>query len=337
MTSKIIKGRRLIRDEDALEAFIIVLALIISAISALVLPLFTDMDYDGSLLILSVPFLVAGILEVLIEGRWSFLLAAIILCGISFLVGWQAFLVIAMLTFGSFGIAGTADILQRAFTIKGLDIVESIGSKDRIFGTRIMSRFLNINQGTDCREVSVDGTPTKELFPRTLMERTFIPALAVMMIAWIGIIVGFEGELINGCLIAFTTALYVAAVTTPVSILDSIDARVSGISLFSGYIDTARVILITLFLVVVAVALLITPSLDQIIMMATSGFFCTVIIAFSLLIHRLGKENRTISDISAEWKSTHISIYSSLEASNGRFDDVPGTPKLPEDYCFQKN
>lgn len=303
----------------------------------LILPFVTDAGFASSVVLLSLPLIVLGAVDMASTRSWYRLAASIAVPAAVYPISWEAVGAAALLLFGSAGISAFSDMVCRRVMPSALRDVEHAGSGRR----RAVEMFLTgVPPGLDTRDMRMDGSVRREAVPWGLRASAMLATAAPMLLIWIAAASAGMG-LGSGAFAVMTLSTYIVALVVPWTVLSTADVRVCAPGLehrlYDGFVRTVASASVPLLVALIVVCVAADPSASTYWLVIASAAFVVLEALLSLIRFEGSVESELVADMAADWESDHpVLLYSGLDGRSARSGDdgVPGTPRRSEDSCF---
>lgn len=346
MSSSTKTASPLLRRRDRIGALIFVVTLVAALILAVALPSLVDgLSYYLSFAMIALPFIAVGVWDSAASGRWLQLVVSIVICALLYLVDWRVSAAALILLVGAQGVPAAADMAQRRWLPDTLDSMERCGA-DGSRRCRFTAFMIGVPPGTDTRNIRINSTVTRDRFPWGQMARSMMPALILMLLVWMFAAAssGFRADLWNNILLLLAISLYAAAFSVCVFILGTLDVRIgragSTFRPFYGLFDTLCKMALPAIVALIVILYAVDPGWGALIATVASAVFCLALLLLSMLSYMLNDERALVGEVWDAWTDSHPAEFDSGfdgKGSGHPLDDgVPGTPRRPEDFCFDR-
>ena len=345
--SKLRKG--VLRDSDVPRVLVFLASLVVSVVLAAVLPLVSDdVGCAESIVALAIPFVALGVWDAASSRRWLRTLALVAVPAVLAYFDWSYGAFAAMLLSGSVGVSGAADLLQRRCAPSIIDSVEHGAVRpDRTPADRAVSFLFDIPPGMDARNIHINGTIRRESIPWRQFGRSMLPVLVPMTLVWMIAVcaMGPRTSVWTALLPVVAVSLYVLVTFQAVYAIGTMDVRVESAGrefrIFDGLIGTSLRMLVPAVVALAVVILVESHGWGALAVVIGSAVSGAAVCLLSLWHYSDKGEADFVEGLHAEWSRSHpVDFYSDIDGkdSRNRMDDgVPGTPRRPADFCFQKN
>ncbi|MDO5853379.1 MAG: hypothetical protein Q4Q62_04865 [Thermoplasmata archaeon] len=336
----------LLRDSDKLRLQVFAVCALAGIALAIALPLvFDGIGYSESSVMLAAPIVALGVCEMVLGRSWVRLAVSAAVCVVLLVPGWMYGAAAAMLLFGAQGCAVVSDLMQRRWALSVLDSAESQCVRPEPTRTdRVVSFVFDLPRDLDTRNMKIRGSIRRESIPWRQIAESMLPMLVLMLLVWVVIasIMGSRHTLPQVMVPVLVISLYAAAVTMPLGVFASMDARAETagrtLRLSEGMARTTLRMAVPAAVAVVIVILVAQTGTAEILAIAASAVFCVLLRTGAALLYGTAGEPEFVSDAYAEWSRTHpADLYSGLDgrgSEKGMGDGVPGTPRRPADFCY---
>ncbi|MCL2786275.1 MAG: hypothetical protein FWD81_03535 [Methanomassiliicoccaceae archaeon] len=339
----------LVRKEDKmmLTIFLVTLALCAAGFAALLL--YTELEIGVVLMLISVPFLIVGLVTYVHEGMWRALLVALSVPVVLFFAG-LPLLVLFFVTFvmvGCVGVVSVAAVLQRHVFFFVISTVEyaNIKEKPNVWDRLVVFAF-NIPPDIDTRKITMEYNLRRSGIPVKEMMETMSFAFMVGIAMWIYLSMNpafmTDINIIEAPIYAFSLIMFIPLIVLPWTPFKSLNVRITSnhrdFSLYGGAAETMRKMALPVFAVFVFILVAVNNTSMALVIgfIATSVLFNMLVVAASCVVFYLFFEREFVDDAVVKWKifrpvsmSMELTDNESTEAK-----DLPGTPSRDlDDIC----
>ena len=340
-------GADTLLDRDGrIRVVILAVSILVSVILAVVLPSVVDgIDFYESSAAIAAPFVVLGIWDMLVRGRWIPLGISAVVSVVLYLLDWRFGAVSAMLLMGSVGVASAVDLASRRFALTVLESVEH--GRTRPAPTvmdRVMLFLFDVPPGLDARNMRMNRTIVRDRAPLGQALMSMIPALVLMTFLWMFVTanVGFRSDVGDNSMLAVAVSMYIAAASLLSFSIATMDVRIehagATFRLFDGLIGTAKRMAVPALLALVILLYAADPGWNAVSLIVISAVFCVALMLLSLAVRIMSDEATFVEDVSKGWSAGHpVDFYAGFDGRDGRHplnDGVPGTPVRQAESCF---
>lgn len=345
--SKLRKGA--LRDSDVPRVLVFFAFLAVSVVLAAALPLvYDDVGYAESLVALAMPFVALGVWDSAFSRRWLRTVALVVVPLALAYFDWSYAAFAAMLLPGSVGVSGASDLLLRRFAPSILDSVEHGAVRpDRTPADRAVSFIFDIPPGMDARNIRINGTIRRESIPWRQLGRSMLPVLVPTTLIWMIAVcaMGPRDPVSTALLPVVAVSLYALVMFQAVHVIGTMGVRVESsgreFRIFDGLIGTSLRMLVPAVVALAVVVLVESHGWGALAVVIGSAASGAAVCLLSVWSYSDRGEAEFVEGFHAEWSRSHpVDFYSDIDGKDSRSrmeDGVPGTPRRPADFCFQKN
>lgn len=332
----------LVRRWDRLLLFIFIISLIICGGVFAYLTMTGIAETGAALMLISVPFLVIGLITYIRESMWKALLIAIAVPAALFYPGQQPLPVLffaAFLMVGCVGVVSVGTVLQRLVFFTVISAVEYANIKDKLSIMERLALFLfNIPPNIDTRKITMDYNLKRSGIPMKDMLETMSFAFMVGIAMWIYLSMNpafmTDVKLYEAPIFAFSLIMFIPLIVLPWIPFKSLNVRIETnyrpFSIYGGAVETLRKMAVPMFAVFIFILLAVNKtSLDIVItFLAVSMVFNLLIVTVSSAIFYLFFESTFIDDAVTKWKMFRpVKIDMELGDGANEGTSSEGTPK----------
>ena len=329
-----------------IRVVILAVSILVSVILAVVLPSVAEgVDFYESSAAIAAPFVVLGVWDMLVRGRWIPLGISAAISVVLYLLDWRYGAVSAMLLIGSVGVASAVDLASRRFALTVLESVEHGRARPEPSALdRVMLFLFDVPPGLDARNMRMNRTIVRDRTPMGQALMSMVPALVLMTFLWMFVTanVGFRSDVGDNSMLAVAVSMYIAALSLLSFSIGTMDIRIehAGVTfrLFDGLIGTAKRMAVPALLALLILLYAADPGWNAVSLIAISAVFGVVLMFLALTVRLMSDEATFVEDVSRGWSSGHpVDFYAGFDGRDGRHplnDGVPGTPVRPAESCF---
>ena len=334
----------MVRREDRMMLYIFLASLIICAAAFFVLLYTETMELAAALPIMSVPFLIVGLVTYVHGAMWKALLVAIAVpAGLFFLsVPLLALFFVAFLLVGCVGVVSVAVVFQRYLFFSVIAAVEYANIKPKLsLWERLVVFAFNVPPDIDTRKITMEYNLKRSGIPVKEMLRTMSFAFLVGVSLWIYLSMNpafmEDVKLYEAPIFVFSLIMFIPLIVLPWTPFKSLNVRVTtnyrDFSLYGGAVETLRrmaipVFAIAMFLIIASTHVDVYVVLGFI---ASSVVFNMVVVAASCVIFYLFFESAFVDDAVTKWKLFRpVPITAELEDDDDKGYSEEGEPGTPE-------
>ena len=331
----------LVRKEDKMMLMIFLLSMILCAAGFVALMLFTELEIGVMLMLVSVPFLIVGLITYVHEGMWKALLIALAVpVGLFFLnIPLLVLFFVAFVMVGCVGVVSVATVLQRKVFFLVISTVEYANIKEKLsLMDRIVLFLFNIPPDIDTRKITMEYNLKRSGIPVKEMMETMFMAFLIGIALWIYLSMNpafmSDINLIEAPIYAFSLIMFIPLVILPWVPFKSLNVRITtnhrDFSIYGGAMETVRKMAVPVFAVFVfiLVAMNKTSMATVLGFIASSVLFNMLVVAASCVVFYLFFESEFVDDAVAKWKVFRpVPMDMELtDKENIETKDLPGTP-----------
>ncbi|MCL2142714.1 MAG: hypothetical protein FWH44_00410 [Methanomassiliicoccaceae archaeon] len=331
----------MVRREDRAMFLIFVASMILCAIAFFILIYTETMELAGALPILSVPFLIVGLVTYVHGGMWKALLAAIAVPVILFFlkVPLLVLFFVAFLLVGCVGVVSVAVVFQRYLFFSVISAVEYANIKQKLsLWERLMIFAFNVPPDIDTRKITMDYNLKRSGIPFGEMLRTMFFAFLVGVALWIYLSMNpafmNDVKLYEAPIFVFSLIMFIPLVVLPWTPFKSLNVRITtnyrDFSLYGGAVETLRRMAIPVFAIAVFILIAATHTDIYVVLgfIASSVVFNMIVVAASCIIFYSFFESAFVDDAVTKWKVFRpVPITAELDDTAERKAEEPGTPE----------
>ncbi len=193
----------------------------------------------------------------------------------------------------------------------------------------------------------MNATIRRESVPWRQFGRSMLPGFAPMVLLWmVAVCLMHPGTSAWSALLpVMAVSMYVQVVFQMVFVIGTLDVRVESAGrefrIFDGLVGTSARMAVPAVVGLAVVLLAESAGWAPLLVVVGSAVSGVVMNVLSGWYYSARGEADFVEGLHAVWTRTHPGdFYSNLDGtdSRSRLDDgVPGTPRRPADFCFQKN
>jgi hypothetical protein len=332
----------LVRKGDRMILYLFLVLLIVSA-SVMVFLIVTDtVDHSMALMLISVPFLMIGLVTYVRESMWKALLIALAVPAALFWLDIDFILLffVAFLMVGCTGVVAVAAVLQRMVFFSVISAVEYFNVKDKTtLWEKLVAFLFNIPPNIDTRKITMDYNMKRTGIPFKEMGETMSFAFMVGIALWIYLSMnpamitsGFD--LMTAPIFIFSLVMFIPLLVLPWTPFKSLNVHIKtnyrDFSIYKGGMATIRRMAVPAIAVFMFIALAVNNTDPLIVLgfIATSVVFNMLVVAASSIVFYLFFERTFVEDAVSKWKVFRpVPILLEL-GDTGEIEtkDHPGTP-----------
>lgn len=339
-------GGSLLGKGDRIISIVFVAMVLASLVAAAIIPSFVQgITYYTSFAAVAAPFVILGIYRGVADGHWIRLGASVVISVLLTALDWRVGAAALMLLVGSEGVSACAELAQRALLLRVLGRIERCGADDSRM-SRFTAFMLDIPSGVDPRNLRLNRTVIRDRYPWDQMLRSMMPAFVLMLLVWMfaAASYGFRADLWDDLLLLLAISMYASALSVSVFVLGTLDIRIGGSGAvfrpFEGLYGTLCRMAMPAVIALLVILAAVDPGWDAVIATVASGAFCMALMVLSIVSYSVEKEQGVVADVSEAWSGSHPvdfdSGFDGKGAGHPLDDAVPGTPRRPEDWCFDR-
>ena len=339
-------GITVMRESDVRMGYLVSALLIASVLSFCVAVLFFGCNVYVVTPILSVPFLVTGVISYIIGRRWLMFIPAVVVAAVAYLFDPRCSLFVIHLLICTEGVVVITGIMQRFLFYR---VLSSIGRRDSgnrfALPDKIVPFVLDIPDCVDVRRLTLDTDVRRNGIPWEDVVRTTVLSLVPCTFMWLLMFLdpAFRVDAEGLHTFASTVILYIAALVMPSTILSTLGVRIGSDlrdhRLSDDLMGTATRMLIPLLVALVFVGILVSVNGAVLYHFLTSLVMVVVIITMVSVMYYTRCEASVVRDIVSKWSVFHPADIDSGygEPSKKGGSDFPGTPVRDPRSCFGRN
>jgi len=331
----------LVRAEDKMMLSVFLISLLICTITFFAVIHTETLEFGASLMIISVPFLIVGLITYVHSAMWKALLVAIAIPALLFFanVPMAVLFFVAFLLVGCMGVVSVAVVLQRKVFFAVVSSVEYINIKEKLtLWDKVVMFAFNIPPNVDTRKVTMEYNLKRTGIPFKEMTETMIFAFLVGISLWIYLSLNpafmNNMRLYEAPIYVFSLVMFIPLLVLPWTPFKSLNVRIStsyrDFSLYGGAVETLRKMVLPIFMVFIFIMIAVnTMSIAVVIAFILSSVaFNMIVVAASSVIFYLFFESAFVDDAVIKWKSFRpISMELDLEDGHEAVtENLPGTP-----------
>ncbi|MDR0778212.1 MAG: hypothetical protein LBE48_02075 [Methanomassiliicoccaceae archaeon] len=333
----------LIRRGDKVIIYLFIALLIASAAAMIALVITETVDAGTALMLISVPFLIVGLVTYLRERMWKALIIALIVPAALFWVGIELMLLffVAFLMVGCVGVVSVAAVIQRKVFFFVISSIEYFNVKDKpTLWEKLVAFLFNIPPNIDTRRITMDYNMKRTGIPFKEMMETMSFAFMVGIALWIYMSLNpafiNEGfDMTKAPIFVFSLVMFIPLLVLPWTPFKSLNVRITtnyrDFSIYKGGMATIRrmavpVLAVFIFLVLAANK---TDPFVVVGFIASSVVFNMLVVAASSIFFYLFFERTFVEDAVAKWRIFRpVPIMLELgDTAETETKDQPGTPE----------
>ena len=332
------KGLDLMTTYYRTVLWVFVISLIACVLLAGAITFYTDYTIVDAAILISVPFLVVGIMAYLQSGRWYYFLIIAAVSAILYFLVHLDIIYIFLIDFtlvGSVGVVAIVVILQRFLFYRIIHMVEYLNVKDKMTVWEKITAFMfNIPRDLDTRNLVMEYNMKRASIPWNEVKETMSLALMIGIFIWIYLCMNPAFMTLNTFLGAplyiFSLVLYIPIIAMPWSIFRSLNVRIEtkyrDFTLYSGIKETLKRMVVPIFAAFMFILLAVNENgyaavLGFILLSVVMNAF---IIGLVSIVYYAFFEGKLIDDIVSRWK-----IFRPVELTMSISDGIIEKVKLP--------
>ncbi|MCL2608272.1 MAG: hypothetical protein FWD92_07000 [Methanomassiliicoccaceae archaeon] len=330
----------LVRTGDRMILSLFLVSLLICTVTMFVIVRADMMELGAALMILSVPFLVIGLITYVQSAMWKALLIAIAIPAILFFanVPMAVLFFVAFLLVGCVGVVAVAVVLQRMVFFAVISSVEYLNIKEKLtLWDKIVMFAFNIPPNVDTRKITMEYNLKRSGIPIKEMTETMLFAFLVGISLWIYLSLNpaFMNNirLYEAPIYVFSLVMFIPLLVLPWTPFKSLNVRISSnyrdFSLYGGAVETLRKMVVPVFMVFIFIMVAVnTMSIAVVIAFILSSVaFNMIVVAASSVIFYMFFESEFVDDAVIKWKAFRpILMEMDLEDGHETLEALPGTP-----------
>lgn len=315
-----------------------------------------NVNIVNSMMIVTSPFFILGLMWYNHEKKWHVL---IFIIGLSVLIyhfthGWideftvgtqysskGDFLLLFAIDFiliGSFGVASVVSAVQRFLFFRIVSMIRSINLKeDMSMMEKIIAFMFNIPSDLDTRSLDMNTNLCRASIPWREIRETMGMSLMIATFIWIYFSMSPTFSAISSFsnipMYVFAIILYVPVLVMPWSIFYALDVRVKtsfrSFKLYSGIKGTIERIMLPVFaaLIYVLIAFRNNDPMTVLTFIGTSIMMIVLVTVFTSTIYYTYFENKLVDDIVPKWKTFNPEELLITVNDQQPKREYPGTPQ----------
>ena len=305
----------LVRNEDKMMMIIFLLSLAICAVGFIALLMYTELEMGVALMLVSVPFLIVGLITYVREGMWKALLIALAVPAALFFLDLTLLVLffVAFVMVGCVGVVSVGLVLQRKVFFLVISTIEYANIKEKLtLWDRLVIFAFNVPPDIDTRKITMEynlkrsGIPVKEMLET--MSFAFIVGTAMWIYLSMNPAFMSDINLIEAPIYAFSLIMFIPLLVLPWVPFKSLNVRITtnhrDFSIYGGAEETLRKMAVPIFAVFVFILIAVNnTSLPMVLgFIATSIMFNMLVVAASCVVFYLFFESEFVDDAVAKWK-----------------------------------
>ncbi|MDR0791318.1 MAG: hypothetical protein LBE47_02135, partial [Methanomassiliicoccaceae archaeon] len=328
-------------DKMIMALFIILLVLSVLALAGLILSETTDAS--TALMLISVPFMIIGLVTYVKEGMWKALLVAILIPVVLFFLNIELLLLffVTFLMIGCVGVVSVSAVLQRKVFYSVIASIEYVNVKEKLsLWDRLVSFLFNIPPNIDTRKITMDYNMKRSGIPFKEMGETMSFAFMVGIALWIYLsmnpaIITSGFDLMKAPIFIFALVMFIPLLVLPWTPFKSLNVRITtnyrDFSIYKGGMETIRRMAVPAIAVFIFIAMAVNNSPPHVVVgfIATSVVFNMLVVSASSIFFYLFFESAFVEDAVSKWRIFRpVPIMLEL-GDTGEIEtkDHPGTPE----------
>lgn len=332
----------LVRKQDKMTLYIFLITLAICGMVFMILMYTEKMDIGSALMLISVPFLIVGLITYVQESMWKALIVALAVPTALFFLGLQLLVLffVAFVMIGCVGVVAVAAVLQRAVFYAVISSVEYVNIKEKpSLWDRVVAFAFNIPSDIDTRKITMEYNLKRSGIPVREMLETMSFAFMVGVAMWIYLSMNpawLNGSinLLDAPIFAFSLIMFIPLLVLPWTPFKSLNVRITtnyrDFSIYGGAVETLRKMAVPIFAVFLFILIAVNSVPYTIVLgfIASSVLFNMLVVAASCIIFYLFFESEFVDDAVAKWKIFRpVPMMMDLgDTGSVETKDLPGTP-----------
>jgi len=332
----------LVRKEDRMMLYIFLTSLAVCAMIFFALLFTESIDFRNALMLISVPFLIVGLVTYVHGGMWKALIIAIAVPMALFFLNLPLLVLffILFILIGCVGVVSVAAVLQRKLFYAVITSIEYLNIKDRpSLWDRLVRFAFNVPPNIDTRKITMEynlkrsGIPVKEL----LETMTFAFMIGIVMWIYLSMNPAFMRDinLLEAPIYAFSLIMFIPLLVFPWTPFKSLNVRITTsykeFSIYGGAVETLRRMALPLFAVFVFILAAVNTTDLRLVagFIGASVLFNMLVVAASSVFFYLFFESQFVDDAVSKWKAFRsVDMMTELnDADEEETKELPGTPK----------